>query len=186
MQSSPYAPPSTPVSDPTPANLSEAEALRREHLRHEIQLKSAGSLYYFSGAMMLLMTVAMLLTPELSKGSTVGVMVYLGLFGGLTVLMLVLGFGLRRLRPWARIPTGVTSAVGLLMFPLGTLINAWILYLLFCEKGGTVLSLPYQEIRAETPHIQYQRSVGDWIAIGLLALLLIAIGVVIVLGINQG
>lgn len=182
MRSSPYAPPLTEVSDPQPANLSEVEELRRDHLRHEIQLKSVGALYYFSGTMLLLSAIVMWLSPEFSTGSGTSLVTFFVFYFGLSTLVLALGFGLRRLQSWVRIPTTVISAVGLIGFPIGTLINGWILYLLFCAKGRLVLSKPYQAVIAKTPHIKYKRSVGDWIATSILALFLLAVAVVIVVG----
>ncbi len=182
MEPSPYAPPSTAVSDPQPVNLSENEALRRKHLRHEIQLKSVGALYYFMGAMLLLSSVAMWVSPEFTADGEAAFAAFFTFYFGLSTLVLVLGFGLRRLQPWVRIPTTVVSALGLIVVPIGTLISAWVLYLIHCEKGRMVLSKPYQLVIAATPHVKYKRGVGDWIAIGILALILLAVAVAIVSG----
>jgi uncharacterized BrkB/YihY/UPF0761 family membrane protein len=83
------------------------------------------------------------------------------------------------------IPVGLTlttilSIIGLVGIPVGTLINGWILYLIHCKKGQTILSPGYQDIIAATPHVKYRRSVGDWIALGLvLAILLGIVGLLI-------
>lgn len=82
------------------------------------------------------------------------------------------GYGLRRLRKWARIPTGILSGLGLLAFPIGTLINAYILYLLFCQKGKMVFSDEYRAVIEQTPHIKYRTSIIVWIVLGLLLLLI--------------
>jgi hypothetical protein len=82
------------------------------------------------------------------------------------------------LRKWARIPTGILSGLGLLGFPLGTLINGYILYLIFSQKGKTVFSEEYQAVIEQTPHIKYRTSILVWILLGLVLLVIgIAISV---------
>jgi len=87
------------------------------------------------------------------------------------------GTGLRRLRKWARIPTGILSGIGLLGFPLGTLINGYILYLIFSQKGKTVFSEDYRAVIEQTPHIKYRTSIVVWVLLGLV-LLLIGVGII--------
>ena len=87
------------------------------------------------------------------------------------------GTGLRRLRRWARIPTGILSGLGLLGFPLGTVINAYILYLIFSQKGKMVFSDEYQAVIEQTPHIKYRTSIVVWILLGLV-LALMALGII--------
>ena len=93
-------------------------------------------------------------------------------FLGLAALQIWAGIGLRRLSPWARIPSGILSGFGLLGFPIGTLINGYILYLLFSKKGTTVFSEEYKRAIAQTPHIKYRTSLVVWILLGLLLLLI--------------
>ena len=71
----------------------------------------------------------------------------------------------------------VLSAIGLLGFPIGTLISAYFLYLLVSEKGKVVFSDEYKEVIRKTPHIRYKTSIVVWIFLGLL-LLLIGLGLV--------
>jgi hypothetical protein len=56
---------------------------------------------------------------------------------------------------------------------VGTLIHAYILYLLWCEKGRRVLAADYAAIIQATPQVRYKRTVGDWIALALLLLLVV-------------
>jgi len=175
---SPYAPPAAVLVDSPEFERSEHEAIRESHIRHEIQIKSIGALYYFSGGILLLTSVSLIY----QGGSSIpgfDVMTWFFLFFG--VFLPVLGYGFRRLRPWVRIPGGVVGAIGLLGFPIGTLFNLWILYLMFCEKGRTILSPDYQAVIAATPHVKYKRSVGDWIATGIIfgLLALVVVGVLV-------
>ncbi|MEZ4649810.1 MAG: hypothetical protein R3E97_13690 [Candidatus Eisenbacteria bacterium] len=71
----------------------------------------------------------------------------IGIFGGFasflllfSIVFLVVGAGLWRMRPWARIPALVIAAVSLVKFPIGTVVGGLTLwYLLRDEGGGTAL-----------------------------------------------
>lgn len=171
---SPYAPPVAVLVDAPEFEGSEHDAVRQAHIRHEIQVKSIGALYYFGGFMLLIGGLGTLTMED--HAAALGVF-----FLFLGVLMVVLGYGFRRLRPWVRIPGGILSAIGLLGVPIGTIIHGWILYLMFCEKGRVVLGPDYSAVIAATPKIKYRRNVGDWIATGIVfgVLALIVVGVLV-------
>jgi hypothetical protein len=78
-------------------------------------------------------------------------------------------------KAWARIPSAILSGLGLISFPLGTLINGYILYLLFSKKDSTIFSDDYKQVIQETPHNKYQTSLLVWIFLGLLALLVVLV-----------
>lgn len=163
----PYAAPEALVYDLAPGQ-SHAETVRREHVRHEIQIKSVGSLYFLSALFMLIAAAGLLLAPV---GSIQGPFSATGIGAFYLVLGLAVGYlayGFRRLRPWVRIPGAILSGLGLLAIPIGTLINGWILYIMFCEKGRTILDPAYAEIVRATPHVEYVRTLGDKIALGVL------------------
>lgn len=151
---------------------SEAERIRNEHLKHEASLKSVGVLYYLGGVGLVLAGIAMAVAA-LGDGSANGgrrqvASAALGVFFfAVGIVQFWTGRGLRGLQPWARIPSGILSGFGLLGFPLGTVINAYILYLLFSEKGRTVFSPEYRVVMEQTPHIKYRTSVLVWILLGL-------------------
>lgn len=140
----------------------EAERIRREHIKHEASLKSIGALHYLGGLCCLLFGVVMF------KEKTAVSLLLLGL----AVLELLLGKGVRQLKPWIRVPVGIFSSIGLLSIPVGTLINGYTLYLVFSKKGRTVLSPEYQDVIAATPQIKYKTSIVVWIFLGLLVLLI--------------
>lgn len=151
----------------------EYERIRKEHIKHEASVKSVGLLYFLGAVVLVLVGGVDLFAPlgaanraELMM-TTVGIM-----FIALAGVQIWAGIGLRQLKPWARIPAGILSGLGLLAVPLGTLINGYILYLLFCKKGSMVFSEPYQRVIAETPHIKYRTSILVWIFLGLLVLLI--------------
>ena len=143
-----------------------AEEIRKGHIKHEASVKSIGILYFLAATVFILAAFGGLATKE---GQGIGVGLLLLCLGGLQVWM---GIGLRRLKSWARIPAAVLSGIGLLGFPLGTIINGYILYLLLCQKGRTVFSDDYKRIIEQTPHIKYKTSIVVWIFLGILLLLL--------------
>lgn len=170
----PYAPPRAHVQDVSGAD-SEAEEIRREHIKHETSVRAIGLLYYLSGGVMLVLSIAMLggsFSGTALQGLTVGLGV---LYLGLGALMLVVARGVRKLAPWARIATIVLAAIGLLGFPVGTLFNAYILYLVLSKKGKRIFEDDYRDIIEATPHIKYRTSIIVWIVLGIVVLGLVGL-----------
>ena len=169
----PFAPPEESIwvteNDSRPAAL-----IRKEHLSHEASVQSVGVLYLLGSVVLIFTAVILLAAPGARGGNRPD-----GFLAVLSVFLLLFGvgqgflaFGLRRLRGWTRIPVGILSAFGLLGFPLGTLISAYILYLIFSSKGAMVFSDEYKEIIRLTPDMKYRTSIVVWIFLGLLLLLL--------------
>lgn len=163
-----------------------AEEIRRTHLRHEASVRAVGTLYLLGGGLLAISCAAgmtaMLMALGATGGGGSGVASAIGLiatlvYAALAVLMFWLGRGLRRLSPSVRIVAAVLSGIGLIGFPVGTLINGYILWLLLSAKGKTVFSADYRRIIAETPHIQYRTPWWAWL------LLALVIGGVVVLGV---
>jgi hypothetical protein len=153
-----------------------AEETRNEHLKHEASVKSIGLLYYLGAVACLLVGTIGLFTGTANSFEPRAFLVSAVLLV-MGAGQLWVGTGLRRLRKWARIPTGVLSGIGLLGFPLGTLINGYILYLIFSRKGKTVFSEEYRAVIEQTPHIKYRTSIVVWVLLGLV-LVLILIGII--------
>lgn len=160
------------------AAASDAEQIRREHIKHEASVKSIGSLYFLWVGLMLFFLAVAFFSPRVRafRASSIEIVVGSSMFA----LFIPLGIGMRRLRRWARIGGGILSVLGLLMFPLGTLINAYILYLLFSKKGKMVFSDEYQRVIEETPHIKYGSSSIIRIA-GIVLLVLLLFGALMAL-----
>ena len=150
-----------------------AEEIRREYLKHEASVKSIGLLYYLASIMFLIIGGGFLSAASSQPGE-------FGVIGAIFLAFgmgqIAVGAGLRRLKKWARVPTGILSGLGLLGFPVGTLINGYILYLVFSRKGRMVFSEEYRAIIEQTPHIKYRTSIVVWILLGLL--LLFALGLI--------
>lgn len=157
------------------ASLSSAsEQIRRDHIKHEASIRSWGMLQILGGSLLLLGAVVgvaglVASAPSAQQGQAVlGVGVVLSLvYGVFGAVGLWSGLGLRRLRPSARIVAAIISGIGLIAFPIGTLINGYILYLLLSKKGKMVFSDEYKRIIAETPHVRHRTSVIAWIVLAL-------------------
>lgn len=170
MEPNPYAPPQSPLLPPPLPVHSDAEAVRREHINTEATLKTVGVLYYLGAFIVIAAGLSMAANDELtSEWVSMAILVILG------VVQFVGGFGLRRLRSWARIPTIILSGIGLLSFPIGTLINAYILVKVLGKQGRYVMTPEYQEIIAATPYVKNKTSRAVWIILGVLIVVLILV-----------
>ncbi len=172
----PYAPPKAAVDDIGTGAFPAAEAIRSEHLAHEASLKAVGLLYLLGGALNAIGALSMLVAA--AAGGNVqgrdGVILLTLFLGLMSALALWAGWGLRTLKPKGRIPALLVSGLGLLAFPVGTLINAYVLWLLLSKKGSLILSPEYAAIVAATPHLKYRTPVWIWIVLGVLVLGLVA------------
>src|SRR4030042_1813804 len=156
-----------PVQPPNPA--AAAEEIRRQHLNHEASVRSIGALYFFGAFFIILVGIGFFLDRETPLGVRIaGVLII-----GLGFFQFWIGRGLRALKSWVRIPTGIFSGIGLIGFPLGTIINAYILYLVFCKEGKTVFSPEYRQVIAATPHIKYKTSIISWIILVILIVIVV-------------
>ena len=163
----------------------EAEAIRSQHLKHEASLKAVGFLYLLS-AVFVFVAFAGIFVPSMLGASQGSVqpsmldgaeMMIFGLLAAVGVGQLITGWGLRKLRPWVKIPAALLAGISLISFPVGTLIGGYALYLLFSAKGGTILSPGYADIVAQTPHLRYRTPIWMWIV--LLVVVLVVLGLAI-------
>jgi len=168
----PYATPKAVVADSGAG--SPAEAVRQEHIAHEASIKSAGTLFMLGGVLASFAALSVLVSGAAGAMESLGVLAIGVMLAFLSASSVVVGCGIRMLRAWARTPAIVLAAIGLLGFPIGTLINAYILWLLASRKGRMVLSTEYAAIVEATPHVRYRTSIVVWIALGLIVLSLVA------------
>jgi hypothetical protein len=171
MSDNPYEAPAARVDDP--GNDDADTAIRRPLLRHEASLRSVGWLYWL-GALVLGFAGVVMLPQALSTGPQgdfgYGFVIVAVVYLVLAIASAITGWGFRTLAPWVRIPGGILSGIGLLGIPVGTLINGYILYLMFGAKGRRILSDDYAAIRARTPHLRFTRGTGEKIGIALVLL----------------
>ncbi|ADE54242.1 DUF4339 domain-containing protein [Coraliomargarita akajimensis] len=166
----------------------DCAVIRQQHIKHEASIRSVGLLYYIGALFMLLVAVGMLIGFGASFGGSQGDASTFLLIAGLAYLLfgtaaVIIGRGLRRLRRSIRVPVTILSCLGLLSIPIGTVINAYILYLLHSEKGKTVFSDEYADIVTATPEIKYRTSALVWILLAIVLLILLAAIVIPVVGV---
>jgi hypothetical protein len=157
---------SSPVTNDT------AEEIRKKYINHETNVMSIGVLYYISSIILVTFGIFTVFNPKIEpvrKLLTAVFSISLGIF------QFCVGTGLRKLKSWARISTSILSGIGLLGFPIGTLINGYILYLVLCKKSATVFSCDYQQVIAATPQVKYKTSIIVWILLGILIVIVLLV-----------
>lgn len=176
MSENPYQAPSVSEVSAPAEPLSEAAVIRQNHLRHEASLKGMGALFFLGGAFGVLAVALMIMGMFAGDGGNPQgpELLIVILFLAFIPLQFFTWWGLRKLKPWVKIPAGVISGIGILALGLGTIISIYFLYLLFCAKGRFILSPAYQEIMAQTPGMKYKTPLWNWIVLGVIVLLVIA------------
>ena len=129
MSASPYTPPQAALVDAPPGSHDDAVAIREAHLRHEVQLKSVGLLYYLGGIGMAAAIVAGVLgviehkpaQPAPTAAMLVPLLVYVAFGAG----AFAVGYGFSGLRPWVKIPGTIFAVLGLraLYFALAAMVH---------------------------------------------------------------
>ncbi len=152
--------------------MDDVDQYRKHYLNHEASVKSIGVLYLLGAIIVVPIGLFKVISAIAGVGQAPGER---GVIAGVGTFYLSLGlcqgfvgYGLRKLKGWARIGGTIFSVFGLIFIPIGTLISAYFLYLLLSEKGKIVFSDNYKQVIAQTPHIKYKTSVIVWILLGLL------------------
>ncbi|OYW72408.1 MAG: hypothetical protein B7Z37_24940 [Verrucomicrobia bacterium 12-59-8] len=169
MEMNPYAAPQSQVLQVT----SEDEVIRQQHINTEATIKSVGALYYLGAFVLVMVSLSMFVGVR--SESLGGSLLVGGFFFALGAGQGVVAYGLRRLQGWARIPTIILSCIGLLGFPVGTLINLYILVKVAGKQGQFVMTPEYQRIIAATPHVKRKSSIVAVVLLVLLVIILIGI-----------
>lgn len=169
MEINPYAAPQSQVLQ----TASDDEIIRKQHINTEATIKSIGALYYLGAFVVVIMSLSMFVSmrSESIAGSLLMGVIFLALGVGQGVV----AYGLRRLQGWARIPTVILSCIGLLGFPIGTLISIYFLVKVLGKEGKFVMTPEYQRIIAATPHVKRKNSIVAVVLLVLLLILLIGI-----------
>jgi len=166
----PYPAPTSFVDDVRRS--SQAEAIRREHLKHEASVRSIGTMYYAGSVLWSLFGVYFLLVAIRGTEFTAWPLAVVSLVFGLASL--VVAWGLRGLQRWAASAAAVLSALSLPVVPFGTVIGAYVLVVLRSAKGRRIFSRDYASIVAATPHLEPGGSRVVWIVFAVAAVLGVA------------
>jgi hypothetical protein len=154
------------------------EMLRKKYLNHEAAVRSIGTLYYLGAVVLIFAGVFSLIAkpPSPSLHAAVGIFIIM-----LAIGYFYVGRGFRLLDPKIKVIGTILAAIGLLSFPIGTLINAYVLYLIHSQKGKMVFSEEYRQVIQATPNIKYKMSlvVVVLLAILVFAILLAGVGLVV-------
>lgn len=172
IEQNPYQPPAADINDVSSDDLQEAIKVREEHISHEASIRAIGILYFIGSILLILSGILQIIASNTASPGTD--IVISALMIGIGALYVWIGAGLRAFRASVRHVAGVFAAIGLLGFPIGTLINAYILYLLYSKKGKMVFSDEYKEIQLATPDIKYKTSIIVWLFLALIILLIAA------------
>lgn len=171
----PYQAPTAVVDDVIDSANPQAESIRREHINHEASIKAVGTLYYLSMLGLAVVGLTSALSTAAVGGAGRGGIIVGAVMVVMAVALFMVGRGLRTLRPWVRIPTVLLSILGLFGFPIGTLINGYIIWLILSKKGRLVLSPEYAAIVEATPQVKYRTSIVVWTLLGVIVLLVAAV-----------
>ena len=146
MSDNPYAPTAKPpgvFKSGQVFDISNADAVRRQHLNHEASIRGIGWLYLLGGVSGSLGGLAY---GAIGIGGVLGAVPVVSkerpTFTGLGMILLAIalplfyaGWTMRKLDPKGKILAIIVSAIGLLGFPCGTLLSGYSLYLLLSAKG---------------------------------------------------
>lgn len=170
--------PSIPFENESP------ETIRKKYLNHEAGVRSIGTLYYL--AAVILIFAGLVTFVGLVSSSKQNPNVVMSVFVGIFMLMLGVGYfyvgrGFRTLNPKIKTIGTILACIGLLSIPIGTLINAYVLYLIHSQKGKIVFSEEYRQAIEATPTIKYKMSIIVVVLLAILiaGLLLVGVGIIL-------
>jgi hypothetical protein len=184
VSSNPFEEPRADLEVRSPAS-ADAESIRQQYLRTETNLKSIATVYIVFGSMgtlvLLVLVLAAIWTLVTPNSLLLGIMEWLIVMslGAVYPVGLLAGLALRRFRRWGRYTAVALACLGLLGFPIGTIVSVLFLYLLLNQKANFVFSDEYQAIIRQTPHLESRTSWVAWAAIATVFLWWIAVGVVV-------
>lgn len=147
--------------------------IREDNVQHERSLRGAAALFLFAGGLYFVVGLTMMFADfkprDLEEGiNPQGIRAVGFIVGALGFLILVVGIGVRTLRPWSRIPFIVLNVLNLLSFPVGTFISCYCIYLSAGVTGNYILSDEYREIVKRTPGVKAKTSIFVWIVLFLI------------------
>ena len=156
-------------------NIEPKLAVRSAHIAHEATLRSVGLLYYLGAIFLVMLAITTLYrgTPA-DVPTTLSDPAAAALALAIAAALALAGYGLHKIKPWARVPVMSISTLGLFYFPVGTMICGYILYMVLNKKGQVIFSQEYQEIIKATPQIGYRTPLIAWVLLGLILLIIVS------------
>ncbi len=181
----PYAVSVTASNDSAPPSQGlsgDAASVRNFHLAHESAIKGFGLLYAIGAGVYILFAIAAVIFSVFAfaamnkdAGMAIGVvtLIYAAVYFAIGSLVALVSSGLYKLSDVGKIGGAIFSVLSLCGIPIGTLLGAYMLYLLFSEKGNSIFTQRYRSIVKETPHIRTRIPVFVWIILACSGLLLV-------------
>jgi hypothetical protein len=166
-------------------DMDDFERIRRAHLSHEASIRSFGLLYFVGGAIAVLAGVGMLVFGIFAvaggQGTNDGMafvlmLLFAALYASIGALQVATGRGLRKLNSMGKNGGTFLGAIGLIGFPIGTIISSYLLYLIWSAKGKYIFSSEYQQVLKATPHVVYKTSKIVWV-LAILLFILVFLGI---------
>lgn len=162
-EQNPYAPPLVEsLAKPDPESTLPAD-IRMLHRTHEASLRQVGLYYLLTSSVGVIFAIPV--TLRFIADGVPGAFIMMVLLG-LLALGIFVGLGLRQLQRKSFIPATISAVIWMLLFPVGTVVNICLLYLLYSKKGRRILADDYQEIIAATPELNYSRDWEVWCVFG--------------------
>lgn len=147
------------------------ERTREEHASAESGIRAMGAVFWLQGFALAVVAGFSLAVAQETFAQTVAAIaggpVALGIVFAFGLLMVWMGGRLRMLDPNARLPGLAFAGVGLLAFPIGTVLSLYFLALLSSQKGRHVFSAAYREAREGTPEMTPPIAWGVWACVAL-------------------
>ncbi len=143
----PYAPPTADLDPPVTGTSISARA---SMLKYEVAIRSEGTVFLFGGLILF------------AVGSIILSFHRHYWIGGLAALAVAavafwVDYGLQRLRGSARTVGMILAGIGLIGFPVITLVSLRILFVLGNKASRAVFTPDYARIIAATPHINHKQ-----------------------------
>lgn len=177
MSENPYEAPQLEESGfPQDHIVGSPEEIRSMHLKHEAAVRSIGLFYYVCGGIVMILPIG-IIAEDMARGLTSKDWGAVASLCGIALLPIAAAIGLRRLMPWGRMAGIVLGAIGLLVFPLGTIAGAYIIYLLMRSKNTSIFSREYRKIVTMTPQMKPKTSFFIWLLFLIAFILLTGIGI---------
>ena len=145
--------------------------IREEHTGKERSLRGAGTLQLAGGTILFLSGVLSMFAdfkPNGAEDLPEGIKLIGAIIAALGFLSALVGWGIRRLKSWSRLPFILLNLFGLLGFPVGTIISGYCLYLILGENGKYLLSTEYGKIVERTQGVKAKTSILVWLILAAL------------------
>lgn len=158
---------------------SDHEGTRNELGPHERNVRALSLWFWMLGIGSAVAAVSALTKVDrgLANGASLGFLqIVLLLIIPWSALFLVGAWHLPRFTKTGQVLGAVGSALGMVSFPLGTLIGVFALWVLLGKRGQAVFTQEYRAAIAATPQLKYGLSIGTKVALGLLVLVAILAG----------